>query len=142
MKKTTGKTKTSSTAGSISKKSKTATAGKKEGKFSFVNELHGAIQSMATASKTGEVKIKRTELKAALENLIHTGAKRAASGERIRFPVIGTLARRDVKGRKAGKGKNPFTGEEIMLKARPESKKPRWSFPKSIKEVFADKKHW
>lgn len=142
MKKTTGKTKTGSTAGRTSTKSKTGTAGNKGGKFHFVNELHEAITAMATATKTGEVKIKRNELKEALENLIHTGAKRAASGERIRFPVIGTLARRDVKGRKAGKGKNPFTGEEIMMKARPESKKPRWSFPKMIKEVFADKKHW
>lgn len=142
MKKTTGKTTSKAAAKTTAKKSTAKTTAKKGGKFSLLNELHEAILSMATASKTGQVKIKRADLKTALENLIHSGAKRAASGERVRFPVIGVLARRDVKGRKAGKGVNPFTGEEIMVKARPESKKPRWSFPKTMKEVFADKKHW
>ena len=55
------------------------------------------------------------------------------------FAIINEL--RD-EARKAGKGKNPFTGEEIMLKARPESRKPRWSFPRMVKETFASKKNW
>lgn len=126
-------------AKTASKKAKTA---KKSGKFSMINELHSAILTIATASKNGAVKMKRSELKNAIENTFIQGAKKAASGERVRFPVIGVLARRDVKARKAGKGVNPFTGEEIMIKARPESKKPRWSFPKSMKETFADKKNW
>ena len=46
------------------------------------------------------------------------------------------------KARKAGKGVNPFTGEEMMIKARPATKKPRWSFPRSLKETFANKKFW
>lgn len=115
---------------------------KKNGKFSLINNLHEAILTIATASKNGTVKMKRSELKNAIENTFMMGAKKAASGERVRFPVIGVLARRDVKARKSGKGVNPFTGEEIMIKARPESKKPRWSFPKATKEIFADKKHW
>ena len=69
-------------------------------------------------------------------------AKAAASGERIRFPVIGALVRKDVKARKSGKGVNPFTGEPMTIKARPASKKPRWSFPKSLKETFANKRYW
>ena len=115
---------------------------KKGGKFSVVNELHDAILSIATASKTGQIKLKRSDLKNVIENTFMNGAKMAAGGQRVRFPVIGAIARRDVKSRKAGKGVNPFTGEEIMIKARPESKKPRWSFPKNLKEIFADKKHW
>ncbi len=115
---------------------------KKGGKFSVINELHNAILTIATASKNGLVKVKRSELKNVIENTFTQGAKKAASGERVRFPIIGVLARRDVKSRKAGKGLNPFTGEEIMIKARPESKKPRWSFPKTLKETFADKKNW
>ena len=138
MKKTTGKKIAKTTA----KKTTTKTATKKGSKFSLINDLHEAILTMATAAKNGQVKIKRADLKAALETTIIEGAKRAASGERVRFPVIGVLARRDVKGRKAGKGLNPFTGEEIMVKARPESKKPRWSFPKTLKETFADRKNW
>ena len=108
----------------------------------MINNLHEAILTIATAAKNGQVKIKRSELKNAIENTFLTGAKIAATGQRVRFPVIGVLARRDVKPRKAGKGVNPFTGEEITVKARPESKKPRWSFPKNLKETFAEKKNW
>jgi nucleoid DNA-binding protein len=121
---------------------KTTKVMKKNTKFSMINELHEALLTIATAGKNGSVKIKRSDLKNAVEGAFLNGAKKAASGERVRFPVIGVLARRDVKGRKAGKGVNPFTGEEITVKARPESKKPRWSFPKSMKETFADKKNW
>ncbi len=122
-------------------KAKTKMA-KKSGKFSMINEIHEAILSLASVSKNGAIKLKRADLKNAIEHTFTTGAKLAASGERIRFPVIGALVARPVKARKAGKGLNPFTGEEITVKARPESRKPRWSFPKAIKETFADKKNW
>jgi nucleoid DNA-binding protein len=56
--------------------------------------------------------------------------------------VLGALVRKDVPARDAGRGKNPFTGEEIDIKARPATKKPRWSFSRGIKEMFADKKNW
>ncbi len=137
MKKNTKKT-TKTTA----KKSTGNKAAKKSTKFSMINELHAAVLNIATAGKNGQIKMKRSDLKNAVENTFLNGAKKAASGERVRFPVIGVLARRDVKARKSGKGVNPFTGEEIMVKGRPESKKPRWSFPKNLKETFADKKNW
>ncbi len=140
-KKTTAKSATKKLTAKTTKSAKKTTA-KKGGKFSLINNLHEAILTIASASKNGQVKIKRSELKNAIENTFLTGAKMAATGQRVRFPVIGVLARRDVKPRKAGKGVNPFTGEEIMVKARPESKKPRWSFPKSMKETFAEKKNW
>jgi nucleoid DNA-binding protein len=111
-------------------------------KFSLLDQLHNEIIKCVEVTKKGEAKIKRTTLKKSLETAFLAGVKAAASGERVRFPVIGVLARKDVKPRKAGKGKNPFTGEEIMVKARPASKKPRWSFPKSIKEIYANKKNW
>jgi nucleoid DNA-binding protein len=131
--------KTTKTATKTTAKKTTA---KKNTKFSMINELHAAVMNITTASKTGQIKMKRSDLKNAVEGAFLMGAKKAASGERVRFPIIGVLARRDVKARKAGKGVNPFTGEEITIKARPESKKPRWSFPKTIKETFADKKNW
>lgn len=114
----------------------------KKKKFSVLNELNDGILKVADVTRTGTVRIKRSDLKACVEGVFMAAAKAAAGGERVRFPVIGTLARREVKARKAGKGVNPFTGEEIMVKARPASKKPRWSFPKSVKEVFANKKYW
>ena len=86
--------------------------------------------------------MKRSELKGVVEAICEGAAKRAAGGERVRFPVVGALVRKDVKPRKAGKGKNPFTGEPMKIKARAASKKPRWSFPKSLKVTFAKKRNW
>jgi nucleoid DNA-binding protein len=117
-------------------------AKKPAGKFSFVTEMHQKVLQAAEVTKRGELRIKKSELKKAIEDTFTDAVKRAASGERIRFPVIGALVRKEVKARKAGKGKNPFTGEDMVIKARPASKKPRWSFPRSLKETFANKKHW
>jgi len=115
---------------------------KKKQKFSILNEMNDHLAKILTVSRSGEVKIKRSELKAMIETVFESAAKAAAGGERVRFPVIGVLARREVKARKAGKGVNPFTGEPTMIKARPASKKPRWSFPKVVKETFGNKKFW
>jgi len=115
---------------------------KKQVKYNLINELHTGLLKTVQITKTGSIKLKRADVKALIETTFATAAKRAASGERVRFPVIGALVRKEVAPRKAGKGKNPFTGEEIMLKARPASKKPRWSFPKTLKETFSNKKHW
>lgn len=115
---------------------------KKQTKFSFVNEVHTGILKHAEVTRSGTVRIKRTDIKKVLETTFLSGVKRAAGGERVRFPVIGAILRKDVKARKAGKGVNPFTGEEIMIKARPASKKPRWSFPRTLKDMFADKRYW
>lgn len=115
---------------------------KKKTKFSFINEVQTGILKAASVTRKGEVRIKRTDLKNALETAFTTGAVAAASGERVRFPVIGTLVRKEVKARKSGKGVNPFTGEPMEIKARPATKKPRWSFPRGLKETFANKKHW
>lgn len=115
---------------------------KKKGKYSFINEVYETLLQCATTTRSGEVRIKRSDLKTCIENAFINGAKAAASGERVRFPVIGALVRKDVKARKSGKGVNPFTGEAIDIKARPASKKPRWSFPKGLKETFANKRNW
>jgi nucleoid DNA-binding protein len=111
-------------------------------KYSFINELYEGVVGITEVGKNGSVKLKRSDLKELIETTFNRGAKLAAGGERIRFPVIGALVRREVKARKAGKGVNPFTGEAIEVKSRPASKKPRWSFPKSLKETFSDKKNW
>jgi nucleoid DNA-binding protein len=115
---------------------------KKKSKYSFINQLHEAVTKCATVTRSGEVRIKRSDLKNCLEQSFMDGAKAAASGERVRFPVIGSLARKEVKARKAGKGVNPFTGEPMEIKARPASKKPRWSFPRSLKDTFGNKRNW
>ncbi len=115
---------------------------KKKTKFSFINEVYEAVLKQATVTRQGAVRLKRSDLKAAIEGAFENGAKAAASGERVRFPVIGALVRKEVKARKSGKGVNPFTGEPMEIKARPATKKPRWSFPRSLKETFANKRNW
>ena len=115
---------------------------KSKKRYSLVNELHENVVNATQVSRSGEVKLKRTDLKKIIETTFEDAAKRAAGGERVRFPVIGALVRREVKARKGGKGVNPFTGEEIQVKPRPASKKPRWSFPKALKETFANKRYW
>lgn len=115
---------------------------KKKAKYSFINEVYEGILQVAEVSRKGQVRLKRSDLKNTLESAFLNGAKAAASGERIRFPVIGALVRKEVKARKSGKGVNPFTGEPMEIKARPASKKPRWSFPRSLKDTFANKRNW
>lgn len=115
---------------------------KKKSKYSFINEVYEGVMKAAEVTSKGQVRIKRAELKTLIENAFTSGAKAAASGERARFPVIGALVRKEVKARKAGKGVNPFTGEPMEIKARPATKKPRWSFPRSLKDTFANKRNW
>jgi len=115
---------------------------KKKAKYSFLNDVYEGMLKSAQVGRNGQVKIKRSDVKALLEQAFMNGAKTAAGGERVRFPVIGALVRKDVKARKAGKGVNPFTGEPTDIKARPATKKPRWSFPKSLKETFGNKRNW
>lgn len=115
---------------------------KKKTKFSIINEIHEGLMKAATTTRKGEVRLKRSDVRSIIETAFTNGAKVAAGGDRVRFPVIGTLVRKEVKARKAGKGVNPFTGEPMDIKARPATKKPRWSFPKSLKETFANKRFW
>ena len=118
-------------------------AQKNKAKYNIVAELHEGLLKTAQVAKNGTVKLSRGEVKAIVEATFTTAAKHAASGERIRIPVFGALVRKEVAARKGGvKTTNPFTGEPMMTKARPATKKPRWSFPKTLKETFANKKHW
>ena len=115
---------------------------KKKTKFSFINEVYEGVLQKAEVNRKGQVRLKRSELKDCIEKAFLNGAKAAASGERIRFPVVGALVRKEVKARKSGTGTNPFTKEPMSIKARPASKKPRWSFPRSLKDTFANKRNW
>jgi len=124
-------------------KKSTSKKSKSSGKYSFINVVFEGMAKHTLDAKTGKtLKVKRTDVKKVLEEAFTQGAVAAAGGERVRFPIIGALIRKDVVARKAGKGVNPFTGEPMVIKARPASKKPRWSFPKSLKETFANKRYW
>lgn len=115
----------------------------KKTKYNWIQELHEGLQKTAQVARNGTVRMKRSDVKMLIETTLMTAAKRAAKGERVRFPVIGALVRKEVAAKKGGvKTTNPFTGEPMVTKARPATKKPRWSFPKNLKETFANKRNW
>ena len=124
-------------------KKKTAQKTNASKKYSFLDDIRDRVLEIAEASKSGEVKIKRSDMKAVLDAAFENAAIQSARGERVRFPIIGTLVRKEVVAVKGGtKYLDPFTKEEKIRKPRPASKKPRWSFPKSAKEIFSTKKYW
>jgi nucleoid DNA-binding protein len=93
---------------------------KKTTKYNLINELHEGLLTVAQVTRKGEVRMKRTDVKALIENAFTTAMKHAAKGERVRFPVIGALVRKEVAAKKGGvKTTNPFTGEPMVTKARP-----------------------
>ena len=115
----------------------------KKTRYNIINELHEGLVKCAEVTRNGTVRIKRSDVKALIETAFLEAAKHAAKGDRVRFPVIGALVRKEVAARKGGvKTTNPFTGEPMVTKARPATKKPRWSFPKALKETFANKRNW
>ncbi|MEY4323754.1 MAG: hypothetical protein RL410_1535 [Actinomycetota bacterium] len=63
----------------------------------------------------------------------------STKGGSVSITGFGTFRRKDVPARKARPGRNPFTGENIMIKARPASSKPAFSANKVLKEVVAGK---
>lgn len=111
-------------------------------KYVFIDSVLAGVLETATTNKKGEVVLKKAELKAVLEASFLEAGKAAARGEKVRLPVIGTLMMKDVPARKAGKVMNRFSGEMVDQAARPASRKPRFSFPKSLKDLFAEKKNW
>ncbi len=112
------------------------------GKYSLVEDVLDSIMEVAEVSKKGEIKLKKTDVKNLLEECFQRAAVVATGGEKVRIPFLGNLMFSEVKARKAGKGVNPFTGEPMEIKARPASRKPRFSFARTAKETFANKRNW
>jgi len=100
---------------------------------SFVSLLHDRLERQTRGGK----KLKRSDLRHAVDEIFEAAVAAAARGQRVRFPVIGAMAWREVKARKAGMGTNPFTGQPMVIKSRPASRKPRWSFSKAVREAYA-----
>ena len=73
----------------------------------------------------------------AMADLAHRHLKKKGSGE-FTVPSLGIKLRRVMKpARKARKGINPFTGEEIMIKAKPATTSVRAVALKAIKDAVA-----
>ncbi len=79
----------------------------------------------AIAEDTG---LSKKDAGSALESVIENIAKTLKKGDTIQLVGFGTFS---VKKRKARKGRNPRTGEEIKIKA---SKAPHFSPGKALKD--------
>jgi nucleoid DNA-binding protein len=84
------------------------------------------------AEKNGLV---RKDVKQVLEDLyelIGTGVMR---GERVALGKIGKMFIRMRPARAARTGRNPLTGQEITIPAKPATKVPRFTYSKVFKEA-------
>jgi nucleoid DNA-binding protein len=89
------------------------------------------------ADETGMSKKEVTAVLEALSSLAHAHLKKGGSGE-FTVPALGVKLRRVIKpAREARKGTNPFTGEEIMIKAKPAVTSVKATALKALKDSVA-----
>lgn len=89
------------------------------------------------AEETGLTKKQISEVMDALASQAQRHLNKKGSGE-FTIPSVGVKLRRVIKpARKARKGINPFTGEEIMIKAKPATTSVRATPLKALKDSVA-----
>lgn len=99
----------------------------KQSKAQIYNEL---------ATMTGMAKSEVKQFFSALRNVVERHLKTKGSGEFV-IPNLGVKVRRIHKAAtKARMGRNPFTGEEIQIPAKPARKSVKASALKGLKEVL------
>ena len=69
-----------------------------------------------------------------LEDLFDVITKGVMSGERVPIGKIGKVYVRVRPASKARKGRNPITGEEMVIPAKKATKVPKFTFTKDYKE--------
>lgn len=96
-------------------------------------QIYAELADMAQLSKA-EVKA----VVSAMRNVIERHVKPRGSGE-VTLPDLGIRVRRiQKKASKARMGRNPFTGEEIQIPAKPARKSVKVSALKTLKTIIAD----
>lgn len=89
------------------------------------------------AEDTELLKKEVTAVLDALAELAHAHLKKGGSGE-FSVPSLGIKLRRVIKpAREAREGTNPFTGEKIMIKAKPASTAVKATALKALKDAVA-----
>jgi DNA-binding protein HU-beta len=79
----------------------------------------------------------RKEVEQVYEHTVRTIQDAVKKGEKVALTGFGRFTQRVQAARKAGMGKNPFTGETIKIAARPERKLPRFAPAKQFKEYVS-----
>jgi nucleoid DNA-binding protein len=77
----------------------------------------------------------RRDIKQVLEDLFDVVGTGVMRGERVALGKIGKMFVRVRPARAAHPGRNPLTGQEIMIPAKPATKVPRFTFSKTFKEA-------
>lgn len=119
------KTLASAPSSSVQFPNKAITA--KQTKSEILNEI-----AEITQTNRKEVKVLLT----AIRNVIERHVMTKGSGE-VTIPELGIKVRRVVKkATKARKGRNPFTGEEIQIPAKPARKSVKATALKTLKSIL------
>ena len=77
----------------------------------------------------------RKEIKQVLEDLFDVIGMGVMRGERVAIGKVGKMFIRVRPARAARMGRNPLTGQEIKIAAKPATKVPRFTFSKTFKEA-------
>jgi len=84
------------------------------------------------AEKNGLARKDARQVMEDLFELVETGVMR---GERVAIGKVGKMFIRVRPARAARTGRNPLTGQEITIPAKPATKVPRFTFSKTFKEA-------
>jgi integration host factor subunit alpha len=95
-------------------------------------KLTGASMIGYIAEKNG---LARKDAKQVMEHLFELIGIGVMRGERVTIGKIGKMFIRLRPARAAHPGRNPLTGQEIMIPAKPATKVPRFTFSKTFKEA-------
>ena len=88
----------------------------------------------SVADRTGMAK---KEVEQVYESIVYLVADSVKKGEKVALTGFGNFTQRVRKARKAGKGRNPFTGEIVMVAARPAMKLPKFGPAKQFKDYVS-----
>jgi nucleoid DNA-binding protein len=84
------------------------------------------------AEKNG---LARKEVKQVIEDLFEIVSVGVMRGERVALGKVGKMFIRVRPARAARTGRNPLTGQEITIPAKPATKVPRLTFSKTFKDA-------
>ena len=88
----------------------------------------------SVSEKTGMAK---KEVEQVYEHTLRAIQESVKKGEKVALSGFGNFTQRVKKARKAGLGRNPFTGETVKVAARPAMKLPKFVPAKQFKEYVS-----
>jgi DNA-binding protein HU-beta len=88
----------------------------------------------AVAEKAGA---HRRDVEHVWENAVQVIQDSVRQGRDVSITGFGKFKQRVTKARKAGMARNPFTGEQVKVAAKPASKRPAFTAAKPFKEIVA-----